>query len=149
MRQWMVNPRILCRQHLLGEHQEVHAFIGALEKGRIKPGQFKGMLTTYHLRTRHNELVSEMVNRGWTGHATPIDLDWFRTRPWFWLSIESDADQSINVKANEAELWRRCHRCRNRMVVLGYRFPVRLNSSERFASLLSLPEGLSYSTFGL
>ena len=26
MRMWMVNPRIMCRQHLLGEHVEIHMF---------------------------------------------------------------------------------------------------------------------------
>ena len=26
MRMWMLNPKFLCRQHLLGEHSEIHKF---------------------------------------------------------------------------------------------------------------------------
>ena len=32
MRQWFVNPKLMCRQHLLGEHCEIHMFIGSMKK---------------------------------------------------------------------------------------------------------------------
>ncbi len=32
MRTWMVPPQIMCRQHLLGEHNEIHKFVGAVTK---------------------------------------------------------------------------------------------------------------------
>ena len=33
MRMWMVDPQIMCRQHLLGEHTEMHMFVGTLKRG--------------------------------------------------------------------------------------------------------------------
>jgi hypothetical protein len=30
---WMVDPRQMCRQHLLGEHNELHMFAGTMRKG--------------------------------------------------------------------------------------------------------------------
>lgn len=33
MRMWMVPPELMCRQHLLGEHVELHMFVGAINKG--------------------------------------------------------------------------------------------------------------------
>ena len=35
MRQWMVDPRLLCRKHLLGEHVENHMFIGTLKRVKV------------------------------------------------------------------------------------------------------------------
>lgn len=34
MRMWVVNPKILCRKHLLGEHVELHMATGHLQRGR-------------------------------------------------------------------------------------------------------------------
>lgn len=38
MRMWMVDPTIMCRQHLLGEHYELHvrgAYQAAQSRGRV------------------------------------------------------------------------------------------------------------------
>ena len=32
MRMWNVNPKTLCRKHLLGEHLEIHMFVGSINK---------------------------------------------------------------------------------------------------------------------
>ena len=29
---WMVNPKILCKNHILGEHKELHQCVGILNK---------------------------------------------------------------------------------------------------------------------
>lgn len=34
MRMWMLPPQLLCRQHLLGEHKELHMLYGTLKRGR-------------------------------------------------------------------------------------------------------------------
>jgi hypothetical protein len=42
MRMWMVNPRIMCGNHLLGEHLETHMFYGIIKwSGPIGPSQDK------------------------------------------------------------------------------------------------------------
>jgi len=109
MRMWMVDPTILCQQHLLGEHVEIHMFIGSLEKGLIKPGHYPGMLLIHELWSRHEALVHEMRRRGWTGHQTPIDRAQLELQPWFVVTGE------IDVEANVRELWKRCTRCRERI----------------------------------
>lgn len=32
MRMWMVGPKMMYRQHLLGEHVEIHMFIGTMKR---------------------------------------------------------------------------------------------------------------------
>jgi hypothetical protein len=32
MRQWLVDPKKMCRQHLLGEHCEHHMMLGSIRK---------------------------------------------------------------------------------------------------------------------
>lgn len=38
MRMWMVPPIVMCQQHLLGEHVEMHMLIGAMKKGTSMAG---------------------------------------------------------------------------------------------------------------
>jgi hypothetical protein len=65
MRQWMVDPKIMCDKHLLGEHVEHHMFIGTLKKRKSVDGYIKNdLLEPKSLYSRHHELVQEMENRG-------------------------------------------------------------------------------------
>ena len=76
MRVWDIPPRKLCRQHLLGEHRELHAMwtvITENKKGYSKHPEtlrWKGKLNAMYLR--HEELVLEMHNRGYNHHS-PLD----------------------------------------------------------------------------
>jgi len=128
----MVNPMILCRQHLLGEHYEHHMFVGSLRSGRIKFGHYAGMLRIRELSSRHGELVAEMLARGYN-HTTPLrHIDVIEVLG-LEAYLESDPDwvePEIDVKENERELWRRCVSCRTRMVELGYRFPIPFTEEE-------------------
>jgi len=73
MRMWMVNPKIMCRQHLLGEHVEIHMFVGTLSRGKSVKGYLeKGLLEVHNLYWRHEELVEEMKRRG-TVHPWTIN----------------------------------------------------------------------------
>lgn len=95
---------VLCQQHLLGEHVEMHMFVGTLRKsvsirGYIDRGQVNPMLIT----RRHEELAAEMLRRG-IKHLSPLPR--CRTTQ----KIESPVD----VAANLIELARRCPRCRER-----------------------------------
>lgn len=65
MRQWGVNPKILCKKHLLGEHVEQHMFVGSINKGISLDGYVRGGLVEVHnIRARHDLLVEEMARRG-------------------------------------------------------------------------------------
>lgn len=103
MRMWGVNPKFLCRKHLLGEHLELHMFLGTIKKGVSIKGFVKnGLIDTSKLEQRHNELVEEMANRGYK-HKTPLS---YKDN----LHIgKIDTNNSIN------ELNKRCKDCRERI----------------------------------
>lgn len=76
MRIWDISPSILCRNHLLGEHRELHAMwniITEKKKGYSKHPEtlrWKGKLKAMYLR--HENLVAEMTKRGYN-HNSPLD----------------------------------------------------------------------------
>lgn len=65
MRMWMVNPKMMCNKHLLGEHCECHMFVGSINKGKNINGYVdKNCLEFNSLHIRHDELAKEMELRG-------------------------------------------------------------------------------------
>ena len=57
----MVDPKILCRRHLLGEHVELHMFVGSINKKISLDGYAKNSLVEVHnIKSRHSQLVKEM-----------------------------------------------------------------------------------------
>lgn len=72
MRMWMIPTTILCRRHLLGEHNELHMLAGSLLRGRRLDGFLaKRLLEPSALRERHDDLAAEMTARGYR-HASPL-----------------------------------------------------------------------------
>jgi hypothetical protein len=72
MRMWMIDPKKLCRKHLLGEHVEIHMMVGSLIKGRSLDGFIeRGILEPQNALSRHAELVTEMRSRGYN-HTSPL-----------------------------------------------------------------------------
>jgi len=70
MRQWMVDPRIMCRKHLLGEHLEHHMFIGSIKNGKKIKGYIdNNLLEPLSLFNRHEQLVQEMLRRGYSHNS--------------------------------------------------------------------------------
>ena len=108
MRMWMVNPRIMCRQHLLGEHAEIHMFIGTIDRNKSVKGYLqKGLLEVHNLFSRHNELVKEMKKRGYTHHSD-VEEKWkTANRAGF-----------IDRKRSLEELVNRCSKCKRRYLEL-------------------------------
>ena len=76
MRIWDLPPSKLCRNHLLGEHRELHAMWAVITEKKkgyaLHPEtiRWKGKLKAMYLR--HNELVKEMNSRGYN-HKSPLD----------------------------------------------------------------------------
>jgi hypothetical protein len=77
MRVWDVAPELLCRQHLLGEHRELHAIHSILRHNkagyRQHPETLRWIGRLDALKVRHDLLVAEMLRRGWQ-HHTPLPL---------------------------------------------------------------------------
>lgn len=105
MRMWMTPPEAMCRKHLLGEHVELHMFVGTINKGVSVEGFLtKNLLEPESLYVRHDALVAEMNRRGYK-HKSPMG-----TILW-WSLTYRQYKVKINRPASLAELHRRCPEC--------------------------------------
>jgi hypothetical protein len=97
---WMIPTNLLCRQHLLGEHKEIHMLVGCLNKNKNIAGFLnKGLVDPSSAEIRHQELVSEMTKRGYH-HKSPLP------------KLQAVSIININIKENVNDLIHRCERCR-------------------------------------
>ena len=97
----MISPAKLCRQHLLGEHFEIHKAVGNLRhSGKwTKSLTQKGFLEPQNFLSRHKDLVKEMKRRGFT-HNSPLDVS----------GVELDVG-SVDTKKSISDLKDRCKAC--------------------------------------
>lgn len=76
MRIWDIQPALLCRKHLLGEHRELHALWTILsqnKKGyRNHPETKRWVGKLAALYERHELLVKEMERRNYN-HKSPLE----------------------------------------------------------------------------
>jgi hypothetical protein len=94
---------MLCDKHLLGEHVEMHMFVGTINKKVSIYGYIKGGLVEVHnIVNRHSEIVSEMDKRGMC-HMSLL------------AEFESWHAGDVNVAANIVELKSRCKQCAKRI----------------------------------
>lgn len=101
MRMWKVEPYLLCRKHLLGEHVECHMILGSYLKGKSLRGYVR-LIELHNVISRHNLLAEEMKHRGYN-HKSPM-LD--RHLPSF---------GTIHYMEGLNELKKRCRECRKRI----------------------------------
>jgi len=77
MRIWDIPPQKLCRNHLLGEHRELHAIWSILTQNKKgyrhhpETRRWEGKLKALYLR--HESLVAEMIKRGYH-HRSPLNI---------------------------------------------------------------------------
>lgn len=106
----MVEPELLCRDHLLGEHNELHKLVGSIRNHphghAIADGQAaKGNIDTSLIQHRHDQLVKELERRGYE-HDSPLD----------WSASEYYAGiGAIDIDENLSELAQRCSDCSHRI----------------------------------
>ena len=73
MRIWDISPNKLCRQHLLGEHRELHAIWVVLTQNKDgysrhpETLRWKGKLRALYIR--HDLLVDEIKSRGYNHNS--------------------------------------------------------------------------------
>lgn len=109
MRMWMVDPGLMCVKHLLGEHVEMHMFLGTIKKGKKLDGYVRNNLLQFRsIVSRHSELANEMSKRGMT-HKSELNQLPETNYPYF-------IKESIVTKSKASEdLFSRCPECRNRL----------------------------------
>lgn len=78
MRIWDINPKHLCRKHLLAEHRELHGLWNIITKHKCKggyschPETLRWIGKENALYLRHESLIEEFSKRGYN-HHTPLD----------------------------------------------------------------------------
>jgi hypothetical protein len=76
LRIWDIDPGELCRNHLLGEHRELHGLWNVLTQDKTgysrhpETRRWRGKLAA--LYARHEAITVEMTRRGF-GHHSPLD----------------------------------------------------------------------------
>jgi len=103
MRMWMVDPAIMCRQHLLGEHVELHMMAAHLRLGRRVDGYVNNnCVEPRSIGARHKALAAELARRGYR-HASPLEqppvASWQRPKA------------CVDAAASLADLTGRCAEC--------------------------------------
>ena len=82
MRMWMLDPDLMCMRHITGEHRELHALEGSLERTNPEHDDYKcgyhirylnrlakgGYIEPKSLKKRHDKLVKYFRN-----HKSPIN----------------------------------------------------------------------------
>lgn len=116
MRMWMIDPELLCRKHLLGEHYEIHKAAGFLRNGRNLFGLLRGFLDPRRMEVRHQALTFEMQQRGYL-HNSPLDMPTldYRLLPKI---------NEINISKSVRDLKARCVDCQRGLVGLELKAPV-------------------------
>lgn len=102
MRMWMVNPQVLCNQHLLGEHVEMHMFAAHFELGR-RLGKYAELCEPEQVENRHRELAAELRRRGFN-HGSPLHF------------VYSGPERGhVDTQRSLRDLKARCMACRERI----------------------------------
>lgn len=98
MRMWGVEPKVLCRQHLLGEHLEMHMFATTIRRGISIDGYVKnGLVQPELVYQRHQDLVVEMIRRE-MNHKSPMEP--FNCAPRGYVDIQKNLDVLVERCGN-------------------------------------------------
>lgn len=110
MRMWMVHPSLLCRQHLLGEHSEIHKHRYNFVKGHNVHGRVHPVvqIEPMSMQSRHDELVQEMTRRGYN-HKSPYQ------QPDLSGYDETTTNARVDVQLSLNDLSERCENCKSRI----------------------------------
>lgn len=109
MRMWMVDPALMCDQHLLGEHGELHKHRPSFVKrhsirGRVE-AQDGPQIEPEAMQARHDALAAELLRRGFN-HRSPFEQPDLSYLPP--LHHKATVDRVTSL----VELLRRCDSCR-------------------------------------
>jgi len=94
MRMWNIDTSKMCNQHLLGEHVEMHMFVGTLNRNKCIQGYLdKGLVEVHNIKKRHQEIVKEMKKRK-MNHKSPLP------------EYNNVKKGVVNIKENEKDLFK-------------------------------------------
>jgi len=104
MRMWLIDPELMCRNHLLGEHLECHMLVGCILREKTL-GRFltDGLVDPEQVQGRHDALVEEMLRRGYN-HKSPLPKHRYDGLPG-----------CVDPQKNLVDLADRCPSCKQRI----------------------------------
>lgn len=108
MRIWDIEPKELCRKHLLGEHRELHGLWNILTKhGGVggyarHPETLRWVGKSKALYTRREALITEFGARGYK-HHTPLDKSLAKGKTVQDRFITTIPEQRVILQAKECE----------------------------------------------
>lgn len=110
MRMHLIKPELLCNQHLLGEHGELHKFRHIFEKGHSIAGRLdpEVQIVPNLMQVRHDELAEEMLRRG-MNHKSPY------IQPELHFYWQSEIFAQPDIIHNAEVLCFRCDDCFRRI----------------------------------
>lgn len=107
MRMWMVDPRIMCRKHLLGEHVEIHMLASSFNLGHnLNKFYEKRLIEPLSLFERHDAIVEEIERRGWKHNSPMPRVDMSDVN-------EQHIRTTVDIQESYLELMRRCDDCQS------------------------------------
>ena len=106
MRMWNIDPKLMCNQHLLGEHGEIHKHRHNFEKKHNMNGRmaYPSQIDPHCMERRHDEIASEMLKRG-MNHKSPYSQPDTSYLP----------EAKMDIEYNIIDLYCRCHDCAARI----------------------------------
>lgn len=113
MRMWMIEPKLLCMKHLLGEHGEIHKHRHNFVKGHSIAGRIKGnAVEPMSMKDRHDKLEAEIVRRAIEAGRKPPCSPFEQPD----LSAYSDEHRNYKINVEDARelLINRCECCKRR-----------------------------------
>jgi len=107
----MVDPVLLCKKHLGGEHYEMHKHLWVFRKGYKVSGRFHPTVQIQFQGyvERHDLLAREIERRGGKHNSPLVDVPDFETiYPQYWNRL-------VDVELSKIDLCERCPDCRERI----------------------------------
>ena len=111
MRMWAVHPKVMCKKHLMEEHNNLHKFVNMIKRDSdLTKYKVNNYLDPKAIPHRHGLLTKEMERRG-ISHVSPISARDIYTKYMNWnlVRIKLDSYRDVN------ELYDKCFQCRRRM----------------------------------
>lgn len=108
---WMVNPKIMCKNHLLGEHKEIHQLIGSIKRRFGVSGYIRNnCVEITSIVSRHDDIVDEMSRRGYN-HYSPIKLTQNQINDISSYLCDEERLYKVNSESSLQDLINRCDKC--------------------------------------
>lgn len=113
----MINPKLLCDRHLLGEHLELHKHLPSFKKrhsisNRVSPVV---QIEPLSMQSRH-DMLAEEIGKRWpknNPHRSPFPVD---IKTLLEYLPERERSVKVDLSISETDLCNRCPSCRERIL---------------------------------